>query len=126
MTSILNGLNKQGIILRNSVFVAILELIGLYIFTAIPQINIYGYAITLFLTSLVSYIINIHEIKKHIQLDISKTNTLIYLLLSLFVIIILNIFIKHILFPLNTIKNLLVIAIVLILYLYFGTLGSKE
>lgn len=126
MTSILNGLNKQGIILRNSVFVAILELIGLYIFTSIPKINIYGYAITLFLTSLVSYVINIHEIKKHIELDISKTNTLIYLLLSLLVIIILNMFIKHILLPLNTVESLLIIALVFIIYLYLGTLGDNS
>ena len=64
MFGILNGINKQTIILRNSMIVAVLELIGLFVFTSIRSINIYGYTITLFLTSIVSLALNIYEIKK--------------------------------------------------------------
>ncbi|HEY5561232.1 MAG TPA: stage V sporulation protein B [Clostridiaceae bacterium] len=58
---ILNGLGKQGIILRNSLIVSIEELILLYIFTGIPSINVYGYAISLLITSLTLLILNLYE-----------------------------------------------------------------
>ena len=50
MFGILNGLNRQSIILRNSIIISITEIVCLYIFTAIPSINIFSYVITIFVT----------------------------------------------------------------------------
>ena len=126
MFSILNGLNKQGKILRNSVIVAILELIGLYVFTSIPSINIYGYAITLFITSLFSFLINLYEVKKSIYLKISKTDTFIYILLSFLTFFVLNIFIKKVLLPLDLFKSLFIIILVFGIFIFWGTFGENE
>lgn len=126
MSSILNGLNKQGIILRNSVIVAFLELLFLYIFTPIKSINIYGYAITLFLTSLISFIINYYEIKKHIDISLSITNIIIYLLLTLLTLLILKLFIVNILGTLNPFKNILIIILSFLIFIYLGRFGNED
>ena len=126
MSSILNGLNKQGIILRNSVIVAFLELLFLYIFTPIKSINIYGYAITLFLTSLISFIINYYEIKKHIDISLSITNIIIYLLLTLLTLLILKLFIVNILGTLNPFKNILIIILSFLIFVYLGRFGNED
>ncbi|AND84995.1 stage V sporulation protein B [Clostridium tyrobutyricum] len=62
--SILNGIGKQNILLRNSLIVSVEELILIYLLTGIRSINIYGCGISLILTSLTSLILNMHEIKK--------------------------------------------------------------
>lgn len=125
MFGILNGINKQTIILRNSMIVAILELIGLFVFTSIRSINIYGYTITLFLTSIVSLALNIYEIKKHVDLSISTMNVIIYLLLSIFIFFILNIF-KNIFSPLSTFMNIIIIFITFGIFIFLGTFGELE
>lgn len=126
MYSILNGLNMQGKILINSVLVAILELIGLYIFTSIPSINIYGYAITLFITSLFSFFINLYDVQKNIDLKIPKTDTIIYILLSIITFLVLNIIIQKFFLPLNLLKSLVIIAIVFIIYIFWGSFGEID
>lgn len=125
MFGILNGINKQGVILRNSMIVAVLELIGLFIFTSIRSINIYGYTITLFLTSVVSLIMNIYEIKKHVDVHISTMNTIIYLLLTILTFIILNIF-KNLFSPLNTAMNIIIILITFGIFIFWGSFGELE
>ena len=125
MFGILNGINKQTIILRNSMIVAVLELIGLFVFTSIRSINIYGYTITLFLTSIVSLALNIYEIKKHVDLSISTMNVIIYLLLSIFIFFILNIF-KNIFSPLSTFMNIIIIFITFGIFIFLGTFGELE
>lgn len=125
MFGILNGINKQTIILRNSIIVAILELIGLFIFTSIPSINIYGYAITLFITSLISVIINLYEVEKVINLNINYTNVIIYFLLSLLTYAVLNLFISKLLLPLNTIKTLIIIIITFCIFILWGSFGEN-
>ncbi|MCS4465073.1 hypothetical protein JTT01_18060 [Clostridium botulinum] len=59
----LNGIGKQKILLRNSIIVAIEDLIFLYILTGLSFINIYGYGITLIITSITSIVLNFEEIK---------------------------------------------------------------
>lgn len=83
MYGILNGLDKQSIILRNNIFISILEIICLFIFTGIPSINIYGYILTMLISSIVSLSINIHEVYKNINLEISIGKLLIYILISI-------------------------------------------
>ena len=126
MFSILNGLNKQGKILRNSVIIAILELIGLYFFTSIPSINIYGYAITLFIISLLSFAMNLYEVKKCIELDLSKTDAVIYILLSLLTFFVLRVFINTVLLPLNLFKSLFIIFLVFGIFLFWGSFGEAD
>ncbi|MGG5462266.1 stage V sporulation protein B [Clostridium sp. B9] len=80
MYGILNGLGKQNIILRNTVVTEILEVSSLFFLTAIPSINIYGYAITMLLVSSLSLCLNIYEIFKSINIGFSISNLFIYTL----------------------------------------------
>ena len=125
MFGILNGINKQGIILRNSLIIAVLELIGLFIFTSIPSINIYGYTITLFITSVIGVAMNLYEVKKHIDLNLSFTNILIYILLSVFTFLVLDMFIKHVLAPLNVIKSLAIIVFTIFVFVFWSGFGEN-
>lgn len=125
MFGILNGINKQNIILRNSIIIAILELIGLFIFTSIPWINIYGYTITLFLTSVISVIINLYEVSKNIELDISITNVIIYLLLSVLVFFMLKAFIVCCISKLSLISSIVIILITFIIFIMLSKLGDN-
>lgn len=102
---ILNGLSKQGILLRNSLIASTLELILLYIFTGIPNINIYGYGITLIFTSLTILILNFSEIRKSFYLNIKPVKLLSCLLSGIFIYFvmkIINIVTKYINFGFKT------------------------
>lgn len=114
--SILNGLGKQGVLLRNSIIMSIEEVILLYILTSIPSINILGYAISLVITSITSLILNMYEIQKKIYIQISFENILIDTLLSMFVYFILNIL--NSIIP-NTLFKSKVVFIILIGFLLF-------
>lgn len=108
--SILNGLGKQGVLLRNSLIVASEELILLYILTPIPSINIFGYGLSLLITSLTSSIINLHEIKKKCYIKFSLETFFIDMLLCLLIYFILNIMnnlISNIFFKTKTIFMLI-------------------
>jgi stage V sporulation protein B len=107
---ILNGLGKQNIILRNSLILSTLELVLLYILTAIPSINIYGYGITLITTSTLTLALNYSEIKKHIDIFISPFNIVLDILIAIFVYFLMSTLVKLLPDDLNTLKNILVIA----------------
>lgn len=126
MFGILNGIDKQTVILRNSMIIAILELIGLYVFTSIPSINIYGYAITLFLTSVIGYYINIYEVKKAIYIDISSVNIIIYFLLSILIYLAFKLFITYVIGPLNFIKAIFIMAAIFIIFIFLSGFGDNE
>lgn len=126
MFGILNGINKQAIILRNSLIVAALELVGLYIFTSIPSINIYGYVITLFLTSVVSVVINFYEVKKNIDIELSLTNVFIYCLLTILIFLLLKFFIASIVGPITVIKSIALILLTFGIFAFLSTLGDNE
>ena len=89
--SILNGLGKQGVLLRNSIIVAIIELILLFVLTSIPSINILGYGLSLMVTSLISLIMNLYEIRKKCYVEMSLESLFIDTLLSLLIYFLLNI-----------------------------------
>ncbi len=115
--SILSGLEMQTKILFNSFLVSIEEIVLLYILTGIPSINIYGYAIALFLTSVTSYFLNMHDINKicniHFHLDDIFLDMIFAILLFLFLGILNNI-IPNSLFVL---KSISIIIIGFLLYL---------
>ena len=126
MFGILNGLNRQSIILRNSLIEAIIELICLYIFTGIPSINIFGYSLTMFIACTIGLILNMYEVNKHIELNLNKLNSIIYLLLGLLTFLIVNIFSNHIFTHSLIINNFMVIVLVFSIFAYLGTLGENE
>lgn len=126
MFGILNGLNKQGVILRNSLIVSLLELICLFIFVGIPGINIMGYAITIFIASIVSLFINLREVQKHIYLDLSKSNIIIFSLLSLLIFMVLKLFTNNFLNDLFIAKNLTVIIVTFLIFTGLSFFGVEE
>lgn len=121
---VLNGLDRQNIILRNNLFISILEIICLYIFTGIPSINIYGYAITMLISVIVSLSLNFYEIHKTINLEISIGNLLIYILTSILSCIIIKNIIFNILILDYKIK-VLVAFIILVLVFSVLLFGNK-
>ncbi|MCE5222358.1 MAG: stage V sporulation protein B [Clostridium sp.] len=126
MFGILNGLNRQGIILRNSLIEAIIELICLYIFTAIPSINIFGYSLTIFIACTIGLILNMYEVNKHIELNLNIFNIIMYLLLGFLTFLIVNIFSKHIFINYLIINNFMVIGLVFLIFTYLGKFGKNE
>lgn len=125
MFGVLNGINRQGVILRNSIIIAILELVGLYVFTSIRSVNIYGYAITLFVTSIISLIINLYEVKKCIEVEISITNVIVYFLLSILTYFILKIIITNFLLPITLFKSLLIIVLTFGIFVFLYKFGDN-
>lgn len=93
---ILNGLGKQNVILRNSLIISVQGLILIFILTGIPSINIYGYGISLVVTSLTALILNIREIKKVCELRLPLAEAFIYTVIGAFSFYILRIFSKMI------------------------------
>jgi stage V sporulation protein B len=88
---ILNGLGKQKSLLVNSVITSFLQLILLYVLLGIPNINILGYGITLLITSIVGFILNINVIKKNCYIKFSVVEIFIDICLSIFLYFILKI-----------------------------------
>ncbi|MTK13184.1 MAG: stage V sporulation protein B [Clostridiaceae bacterium] len=117
---ILNGLGKQNIILRNSLIVAFEELFLLYVLTGISWINIYGCGISLIITSITTLALNLYEIKRICNLNITKYDMFILILLGIllyFVLAILNNVLPSQMFAL---KNLSMIAISFLISLVFA------
>lgn len=126
MFGILNGLNKQGMILRNSLIEAILELVFLYLFTAIPSINIFGHSITMFIACSTGLMLNLHEVNKHIDINLNKSNIIIYILLGFLTFFIINIFSKHIFLNSPILNNFTVIGLTFLIFMYLGSFGESD
>ncbi|MBQ6820526.1 MAG: stage V sporulation protein B [Clostridium sp.] len=126
MFGILNGLDKQGIILRNSLIVSGIELVLLFIFIGIPGVNIMGYGITLFITSSISLFINLREVQKHIYLNLSFSNIIIFILLAILIFMILKIFNTYMFNNFIIIKNLLIIFISFVLFSVLSFFGIDD
>lgn len=124
MFGILNGLGKQGIILRNSIVIAAFELVSLFISTSIPTINIYGFSITLFLSSALCLILNLYEINKCLKLNLSVIDVIIFLLLAVLIYLMFNLLIRYFLLPLTTIKTLLIVFLIFLSFACLSKLGS--
>lgn len=107
--SILSGLGKQNKILINSLIISVEELILLYVLTGISFINIYGYGITLFVTALTAYILNMRDIRKFCEIKFSSGDIFIDFLLSIFLYLILGIMDNLIPNTFHTIKTVTII-----------------
>lgn len=106
---ILNGLGKQKIILKNSLIVSVEELLLLYVFIGIPSINIYGYGMSLIITSITMLFINLHEIKKISDIDFSISEIVVCLLISILLYFMLKILNTAIPDTILILKNILII-----------------
>lgn len=124
--SILNGLGRQGIVLRNSLIVSVEEVILLYIFTGIPSINIFGYGISLIITSLTLLTLNITEIKKYCRIAFSPAELIIYILLSILIYFVLLIAKNLIPSTLFVFKNIFIIALGFTAYFLCIHIINKE
>jgi len=78
---VLNGLGKQGVLLKNTIIMSLIDISLLYILIGIPQINIYGYSINFFISPLVGCILNTIEIKKVTDIEIDLWDLVAYPLL---------------------------------------------
>lgn len=123
---ILNGLGKQGKVLRNSLIVSIEEVILLYIFTGIPSINIFGFGITLMLTSITTVILNMREINKYCYIRVPSSELIIYLLLSILIYFIVNIANNILPDKFFTVKNIFIIIFTFSSFLLSITITNKE
>lgn len=126
MFGILNGLNRQGIILRNSMIEATVELVGLFVLTSIPSINIYGYTITMFMACSISLCLNLYEVNKHIELDLNKYNIIFFALLAILVYLLISIVSKHLSCYFPIFNVIFVIGSVLLMFIYISGFGNKE
>ncbi len=109
--AILNGIGKQKIILRNSILMSIFEIIFLYILLGNPYLNIYGFGISLMLTSTMSLILNCYEISKNFKIAISLFTFLFDSLTCILVFYILKIVTMFMPNSLNLFKMILVMLV---------------
>jgi stage V sporulation protein B len=122
---ILNGLGKQKSLLINSIITSVLQLVLLYVLLGIPNINILGYGITLFISSIVSFLLNIIIIKKNCYIQFSMVEILIDICLSILLYFILKILDSTIPNSIFVTKNIIIIATGFSLLL-FSLLISKK
>ncbi|WP_343769601.1 stage V sporulation protein B [Clostridium malenominatum] len=112
---VLNGLGKQGVLLKNSLIVSVLEIISLYILVGITKINIYGYGITVVITAVITLILNFSEINKKLHLEIDASSITIILLISVLMY-----------FILNVLKNLLPTSLGVLKYIIIVFVGFSQ
>lgn len=77
---ILNALGKQNIYLRNSLIISVEGLLFIIIFAGIPAINIYGDGISMILSSITAFILNMKEISKICEIKIGVQDVVTLLL----------------------------------------------
>jgi stage V sporulation protein B len=123
---ILNGLGRQGIVLKNSVIVSIVEVILLYIFTGLPNVNIYGFGLTLIITSGILLWLNLHEIKKYCHIAVPKTEFTIYILIGILLYLLLSIANNSIPNTYITLKTVLIIISGFTSFFFVATVVNKE
>jgi stage V sporulation protein B len=123
---ILNGLGKQKSLLINSVITSILQLILLYVLLGIPNINILGYGITLLITSIAGFILNINVIKKNCYIQFSGVEIFIDICLSIFLYFILKILDNTLPDSMFITKNIVIIVTGFSLLLFSLVLTKKS
>ncbi|RXI50584.1 stage V sporulation protein B [Clostridium tetani] len=121
---ILNGLGKPGVILRNSLIVAIEEIVLIFILVRIPFINIYGVGISFIITSITELTLNLNIIKNNYFINMGKNELAIITLLSILFFFILNI-LKSLLVD-SLCKYIIIMIIGFCLYPVYHILRQKS
>lgn len=124
--SILNGVGKQRVILLSSISTAIIELVLIYFLIAIPSINIYGYGISLVVTSIIGLSINMFCMRKEVQFSFPIGEILIMVLLSVVIYFVAKI--SYTIIPewLGVIKLIIMMCISLSLFVISNILIRKS
>lgn len=78
LCGILNGLGRQKVLLRNTVIMALIDIVTLYIFIGMPEINVYGYSINFVVSPLAGCILNYLDIHKVTGYSMDFSNILFY------------------------------------------------
>ncbi len=73
---ILNALGRQNVLLKNSLIVSFESLVLIFVLAGIPGMNIYGYGLSMIITSLTALIINIKDIRKICEIKIGMQDIL--------------------------------------------------
>ena len=82
--------------------------------------------ITIFITSTLGLIINLHEVRKHIELNLSIYNIIIFSLIGILVYLILNLITTRLLNGLFLSKNIIIIALTFGIFAYLSRFGLEE
>ncbi len=121
--SILNGIGKQKILLRNSILTSIIEIIFLYILVGNKYLNIYGFGITITIVSAVSIFLNLYEINKGFKIELSLFTILFDVLTYILVLYFIKIFLSFI--P-NIHEIYKIIMVILFSFLYSFVLFNAK
>lgn len=68
---ILNALGRQNTLLKNSLINSAQSLLLIFLLTGIPALNIYGYGLSIILTAITSFALNVREIKKVCEIKVT-------------------------------------------------------
>ncbi len=68
---ILNALGRQNTMLKNSLINSVQSLLLIYLLAGIPALNIYGYGLSIILTAITSFILNMREISKVCEIKVT-------------------------------------------------------
>ena len=126
MFGILNGLDKPRVILRNTVILEVIEISLLLILTSIPSINIMGFAITMFIVSLLTLILNLYEVYKIINIEISVVNIIIYSLSGILSFLLLKILTAYTNFLDYRIQGFIISIFVILLFVFLITVTRQK
>lgn len=80
---ILNGLGKQNVNLKNSLIVSVECLVLVTILTGIPALNIFGFGISIVITSITGLVLNLYEIQKTCEIKFTFSKALMYTIIGL-------------------------------------------
>ncbi|SHJ70131.1 stage V sporulation protein B [Hathewaya proteolytica DSM 3090] len=75
--SILNGIGLQSKVLINSLISSVLEVVLLFVLLAKPSINIYGYGIAMFISNIISFVMNFYFINRFYKTKFTLKENLI-------------------------------------------------
>lgn len=124
--SILNGIGKQKIILISSIATALIELVLIFFLIGIPSINIYGYGISLVLTSIIGLAFNLYFIGKEVDLSLPIGEIFIIALLSIFIYILTKLVYNIMPANLEVLKCIIIIIIAFSLFFISSLLIRKS
>lgn len=70
--------------------------------------------------------INLYEVKKHIELKLSLANVIIFTLLAVLTFLVLRTIIRKFFLPLNFANTIFIIILTFVIFVFWGTFGEFE
>ncbi len=81
---------------------------------------------TIIIATSTSFLLNIHEVKKHMDININIYNIIIYILLAFFVYLVIKIFAANVFSNYLIINNFMVIGLTFFIFAYLGGFGEAD